>query len=308
MKVYGQKNIVAVEQPEQRNHWRYSVDESAVLLFAGNGMAQPGRIVDLSQEGCRLRTRDRLSVRARWPVEVSFNADGVAFRFSGVVEWATGGNLLGIRFVNMIPQRMVELARVICKMEATAAVRAEAVTRLVAEQEAPERAEREAEPLAGGQNREGARIEMSERGEAGPAAATIPAGPGPAIGPVLSRHDRRGNERHEIDTSAAILLVKVGSTLRGRILDLSLGGCRIRTDERFPVGIYTRVETEFRLEGLPFRLGGVIQAIHDRNTVGIRFLDLSERKRLQVAELIGEIEQMRKARVPVEISATGERV
>jgi hypothetical protein len=76
---------------------------------------------------------------------------------------------------------------------------------------------------------------------------------------------------------------------------LSLSGCRIRTDDRFPVGIYTRVETEFRLEGLPFRLGGVIQAIHDCNTVGIRFLDLSERKREQVLGLIGEIEQLRAA-------------
>ena len=87
----------------------------------------------------------------------------------------------------------------------------------------------------------------------------------------------------------------MGSVLRGQILDLSLSGCRIRTDVRFPVGIYTRVETEFQLEGLPFRLGGVIQAIHGRNTVGIRFLDLSERKRQQVMELIGEIHQMRAA-------------
>jgi hypothetical protein len=61
------------------------------------------------------------------------------------------------------------------------------------------------------------------------------------------------------------------------------------------VGIYTRVETEFRYQGLPFRLGGVIQAIHDRNTVGIRFLDLSQRKREQVLDLIGEIDQMRAA-------------
>jgi hypothetical protein len=59
------------------------------------------------------------------------------------------------------------------------------------------------------------------------------------------------------------------------------------------VGIYTRVETEFHLEGLPFRLGGVIQAIHNRNMVGIRFLDLSERKRQQVLDLIDEIEEIR---------------
>lgn len=112
---------------------------------------------------------------------------------------------------------------------------------------------------------------------------------------AVQRKERRAQIRHEVDTVAIILLVNVGSALRGRILDLSLSGCRIRTDERFPVGIYTRVETEFHLEGLPFRLGGVIQAIHNRNMVGIRFLDLSERKRQQVLDLIGEIEQSQAA-------------
>jgi hypothetical protein len=106
-----------------------------------------------------------------------------------------------------------------------------------------------------------------------------------------TRRERREGAREAVDTSAVIFLVNVASRLSGRILDLSVGGCRIRTDERFPVGIYTRVETEFRLEGLPFRLGGVIQAIHDRNTVGIRFLDMSSRKREQIEQLIEEIEE-----------------
>ena len=105
--------------------------------------------------------------------------------------------------------------------------------------------------------------------------------------------DRREAPREEVNTSAVITLVNIASRLCGRIIDLSLGGCRIRTDERFPVGIYTRVETEFRLEGLPFRLGGVIQAIHDRHTVGIRFLDMSSRKREQLEQLIEEIEEMK---------------
>jgi c-di-GMP-binding flagellar brake protein YcgR len=91
-----------------------------------------------------------------------------------------------------------------------------------------------------------------------------------------------------------IFLVRVGSELHGRIQDISAGGCRIRTAEPFPVGIYTRVETEFRVEGLPFRLGGVIQSIHDRGRflVGIRFLDMSERKREQLAMLIEEIDEL----------------
>jgi c-di-GMP-binding flagellar brake protein YcgR len=109
----------------------------------------------------------------------------------------------------------------------------------------------------------------------------------------IAPRERRVQAREEVDTSAVIFLVNIASRLQGRILDLSLGGCRIRADERFPVGIYTRVETEFRLEGLPFRLGGVVQAIHDRRTVGIRFLDMSSRKREQVAQLIEDIREMK---------------
>ena len=110
-----------------------------------------------------------------------------------------------------------------------------------------------------------------------------------ATQPAPAGRDRRTARRCTVDTSAVIYLIKIGSKMTGQILDLSQGGCRIRTAERFPVGIYTRVETEFNLQGLPLRLGGVIQAIHDRNLVGIRFLDVSTRKREQVAELIQEI-------------------
>jgi len=106
--------------------------------------------------------------------------------------------------------------------------------------------------------------------------------------------ERRTFSRLTVDDSSTIILVKVGSRLIGRIVDISLGGCRIRCDERFPVGIYTRVETEFHIEGLPFRLGGVVQAIHDRYTVGIRFLDISHRKREQIEQLMEEVQNAQK--------------
>ncbi len=92
-----------------------------------------------------------------------------------------------------------------------------------------------------------------------------------------------------MDTRANLLLVKTGITMSGRILNLSLGGCRIRTEERFDVGIYVRVEAEFYLHGLPFRVGGVSQAILDKHTIGVRFLDLSARRREQLSELMEEI-------------------
>jgi PilZ domain len=116
-----------------------------------------------------------------------------------------------------------------------------------------------------------------------------------AAAPAQTPSERRTDRRSGVETTAVILLVKIGSKLASQVLDLSLGGCRMRTVERFPVGIYTRVEVEFRLQGLCFRLAGVIQAIYGWHEAGIRFLDVSARKREQVAELIEEIEAMRSA-------------
>jgi hypothetical protein len=318
----------AARWQERRAHPRYSVDEDSLLVFVNHGMPLKARLVELSLEGCRVRTCERFTGKAGRPVEITFKVKGFAFRFSGVVEWSCGHHLVGIHFVNMIPRRKIELAEVVEEMAAAAAARARAVNQLVAEQEAaapappmiPEAvaaetlapgtakasesavAARPVEPPAVARETETPALvpEMKPPVEvqAGGTEAAAELEP-PVQGPAMPR-DRRGQMRHEVDTFATIFLVKVGSALRGRILDLSLSGCRIRTDERFPVGIYTRVETEFHLQGLPFRLGGVIQAIHDRDTVGIRFLDLSERKRQQVLDLIGEIEQMRAAMLHAE--------
>jgi c-di-GMP-binding flagellar brake protein YcgR len=106
-----------------------------------------------------------------------------------------------------------------------------------------------------------------------------------------ARAARRLEARHGVETSAVIRLINLAADVQGRILDVSLGGCHIRTDSRFPVGIFRRVEVEFRIEGLPFRLAGVTQAIYDPFNVGIRFLDMSDRKREQLQQLIDEIRQ-----------------
>jgi c-di-GMP-binding flagellar brake protein YcgR len=125
------------------------------------------------------------------------------------------------------------------------------------------------------------------------ASAPPSAGQGTVPGPSQRYH--REQVRHSVDTGAMIFFIDVAARAHGRILDVSLNGCCIRTEDKFPVGIYRRVETEFRIDGLPFRLGGVVQSLHDRHTVGIRFLDLSERKREHLRELMEEIEEMRQS-------------
>ncbi len=311
----------ATQHAEHRRCYRYAVDEASVVLLVSHGLPMECRILDLSLEGCRMRTRDRFHGGIQVRVEVTFKVNGMAFRFSGVTRWTDGQHMVGIQFVDVALRRREALAEVLDEVEAAQAAKAakQAAEKLAAERQAQAEAEaKQAQEAAERQAREKQAQEAAERlarrqaeihgavKQARPQEAGMKLASPPPAKPAS--RERRAQSRHEVDTSAVIDLIKIGSRLSGRILDLSVSGCRIRTDERFPVGIYTRVETEFRLEGLPFRLGGVIQAVHDRDRhmVGIRFLDVSERKREQVEQLIGEIEEMRTRREQPQAKASGE--
>lgn len=101
--------------------------------------------------------------------------------------------------------------------------------------------------------------------------------------------DHRKEPRQPVDTRAVLHLIPSGTDMPGRIADLSPSGCRLCTDAPFPLGVYRRVEIEFRLQGLPLRIAGVTQAIYGRCSIGVRFLDVSPRKRDQLDQLIAEI-------------------
>ena len=109
-----------------------------------------------------------------------------------------------------------------------------------------------------------------------------------------SRTRRPAEPRNEIDTTAVIHLVDLAAKVDGRIVDISHGGCRVLTHRPFPLGAFRRVEVEFYIDSVPFRFPGVTQTIYDPRSVGIRFLDLSDRKKEQLHALLSDI-QMRKA-------------
>jgi PilZ domain len=121
-----------------------------------------------------------------------------------------------------------------------------------------------------------------------PAAPALPSSI--AGSPALALQDERRREpRYPVDARAVLLLVKSSTAMPGRLLDLSMNGCQVRTQEHFTLGIFVRVEVEFDLRGMRFRLSGVTQSIHDVRSVGIRFLAVSERAQGQLAELIQEL-------------------
>jgi len=271
-----------IECSERRAFPRYAVDcPVTTTLLAGAGKIT-GRMVDLSRGGCRLATPERMLVGILARVEVQFQLRGLAFRIVGVTAGTRTGKSFAVRFLDLPRRREEELAEVLAE-----------VANLATEPSVT------AEPLA-----------MVSRAEDIIAIAAVAAPDSVAVlpgaivkeaAPVVSTPmdaaplaskaagDRRSSSRHAVDTRVNLILVKSAICMAGQILNLSLGGCRVRTDQRFSVGIYTRVEAEFYLHGLPFRVGGVSQAILDKNTVGIRFLDMSDRRRDQLTELIAEI-------------------
>jgi c-di-GMP-binding flagellar brake protein YcgR len=254
---------------------RHPVDTSAELLLVEHGLALRCRILDLSEGGCRLRTDQTLPDGIRVHVEVAFKLHGVSLRFSGFTQWTGTENEVGIRFGEALLRRRGELTEVLTEVQEEEAAKAE---RLAAEQRAAEE--------------QTAQLEAEAKRLAENPAPAPPSSPVPPAAP-LKKIQLRTQVRYQVDETAAITLIRSGSVLRGRILDLSQSGCRICTPQPFPVGIYTRVEAEFQLHGLPFRLAGVTQAHYDPNNVGIRFLDVSSRKRQQIDQLIQEIGEQR---------------
>jgi c-di-GMP-binding flagellar brake protein YcgR len=280
----------------RRAYPRYAVDCAAVVFpVSGSGQVQ-GRLSDLSLGGCRVAAEHRYTPGILVRVEVQFQLRGIAFRIVGVTVGSRDTKSFAIRFLDMSIRRRQELAEVLEEVANANATREAAQAAISETASAPAVAAAAVStqaktPVSKPILEQVAKLEIS----AGKSAVVIePPEKTPEkaqpIPPVSKRPaERRSQSRHAVDTSAKLLLIKAAISMPGRILNLSLGGCRIRTEERFNVGIYVRVEAEFYLHGLPFRVGGVSQAILDKNTIGVKFLDMSERRREQLAELMTEI-------------------
>jgi len=308
---------------ERRTAPRFSLEETATIHPLAGAAKLEGKITDLSVGGCRFEVDTRYLTGAMLRVELQFQVRGVVFRLLGVTAGRRTANSIGICFVDIPERRKADLVEIIGEIAAAEArntkakddveqptVSAEPAlpagkspaansmeqskaisqkTRLAK----PETKAHTPQPSADWNVRASLGVLVpvpkheTKKSETARTQATGISEADKGSAPVKT--DRRAHRRHPVDTRAKLHLVKTGICMAGCIQDLSLAGCRLRTEELFNVGIYVRVEAEFYLHGLPFRLGGVSQAIINKNTIGVRFLDMSERKRNQLAELIAEI-------------------
>jgi hypothetical protein len=101
--------------------------------------------------------------------------------------------------------------------------------------------------------------------------------------------ERRYSPRYECEGSAEIRIPAQGRLVRGRIVNLSLGGCYVETNAALDVG--SRVEIVLRVTGLAFRAAGEVKSVYGSAGVGIQFIGMSAGGRTRLKELIGELEE-----------------
>ena len=273
---------------EQRKYLRFAVEGEAMLFAEQLQSAICCHMIDLGLEGCRLRRGDDEPLQVGMTVEIAFRLAGTLFRFPGTIQWSAKNTILGLYFTKMSDSRKNELADLLGAMHEEMEAR---------EKEAREKQKQEpavqARPAAS-QSQETAQasnLHLVPNPVQNPVQDSTP----PAKSGPPRRRERREHDRHEIDSIARVLFLSIHSRVTGKVLDLSLGGCRIRAQQEIPVGAYRRVEVEFMVDGLPLLLPGVTTSLHDKFTIGIRFVEMTDRKRNQLQTVIDEIsEKMKK--------------
>jgi c-di-GMP-binding flagellar brake protein YcgR len=102
--------------------------------------------------------------------------------------------------------------------------------------------------------------------------------------------ERRVHTRYAVDAWAEVL-VKDGTMLfRGRVLDVSVGGCYIETEAKLKLAPGTRVEMVFRVNSDVFRCDAMSRMVR---TTGAGFLFANQDARMQreLGRLIQELER-----------------
>ncbi len=106
-----------------------------------------------------------------------------------------------------------------------------------------------------------------------------------------ANNDRRRSPRFSCDGHAKISrLPSDGISVPGKVLDLSLHGCRV--DTTLPIDCGVRVEIVARVNAASFRVVGDVKAIRGRSEACIEFVHLSAGAQEMLADLVAELARL----------------
>jgi c-di-GMP-binding flagellar brake protein YcgR len=102
--------------------------------------------------------------------------------------------------------------------------------------------------------------------------------------------ERRQHTRYAVDAWAEVM-VKDGTMLfRGRVLDVSAGGCYVETEARLRLAPGTPVEMVFRVNDTVFRCDASSRMVRTRGA-GFLFANLDAKLQLELDRLVHELSE-----------------
>jgi len=271
---------------DRRVDERFEIDISGGCINY-QGKKFPCRIVDVSLSGCCVRTESSFLPGNLANVEVVLPILGMVLRMVGTTQWVTRSNLIGIRFLHPSSRSKNQLAGLLTCLvdqEASEEVKAAVIDQV----------------QSGGTDLDVEVVEPRPKTiKPTPVPPTTAPGevgqtPQPSLQPAqvhrsIRRRQDEASKQDGEDWPAVLRLLKDGSRHSGVLSNLSLEACYIQTATPFIAGIHIRVEVDFQVCGLHFLLGGVIDDVRNKNLVEIRFLEMSFRKRQELADVIEEL-------------------
>jgi PilZ domain len=102
--------------------------------------------------------------------------------------------------------------------------------------------------------------------------------------------ERRKHTRYAVDAWAEVMVKDGRMLFRGRVLDVSVGGCYIETEARLRLAPGTPVEMIFRLNDEVFRCDATTRMIRTKGA-GFLFSNLNAKMQMELERLIRELSE-----------------
>ena len=262
-----QQSNTAVNYEDRRSSKRYPVDDLfGELLYLADRF--PCQIKDISLHGCRAYTAKRFRAGALASVEMALTYDGKKFHFYGSTEWTKSDQLIGLRFLHPSSTTRIELNQLLAMVIAKQAVE-ESVSNAPA-------------PLVSKTTVSVSPVRL--RPEDSLASKLT-------IGFVRTIHEGACRAMSPVESSwmAELLFIDSSTRQTTRVVDLSLRGCCVQSDTPFTDDCDSRAQIVFQINDHRFMLGGISIALDDPCTLGLKFVDVSDRRQEFLNKLIQEL-------------------
>jgi hypothetical protein len=269
-RVLSESNGGKARNQNRRAHERYPLDNARGQLVH-RGSKTPCQVLEISLSGCSLETEKPFRHGALAPVELVLPIMDMLLHIGGVTQWMKKDTQIGLRFTHVSFRSKDQLGALI------ACILGQRTQQSVIEMMVSLKL-----------NQSTGDVLIAKPPEKAPEQPSLPPGPLPYNAQV---HCGEGRILSPKEGEWKVLVQSPDGRYKssGDFIDLSLGGCTIRSDKQFAGEVGDHLELNFELQCMRFLLSGITQAVYNTETVAIWFNNLGRRRREELEQVIGEL-------------------